>query len=111
MCLESHENTAICLQDESTKDSIRSIFFPGPQEQKSVLLKRGPVLFGGEDEMELMLFTNGFVLSHVQLDTLVDSLFGVRKDKKDQLDASERQSSEILSELFDEIDTNQNRCK
>mmetsp|Transcript_15914 Transcript_15914/g.34659 ORF Transcript_15914/g.34659 Transcript_15914/m.34659 type:complete len:366 (+) Transcript_15914:148-1245(+) len=54
--------------------AIGSIFFPGPRERKSVLLKRGPVFLGGE-ERELMLFTTGFVLSRIELESLVRLLF------------------------------------
>mmetsp|Transcript_22169 Transcript_22169/g.46777 ORF Transcript_22169/g.46777 Transcript_22169/m.46777 type:complete len:496 (+) Transcript_22169:132-1619(+) len=58
---------------EVTRNAIRSIFFPKPNELQPVLLKRGPVLFNGE-ERELMLFTNGFLFSRIELDTLVNIL-------------------------------------
>lgn len=67
-----------------TKKAISSIFFAEPNELQSVLLKRGSVLLGGE-ERELMLFTNGFVFSPVELDTLVNHLLDVNSGGADDL--------------------------
>ena len=67
-----------------------------------MLLKRGPILVDGE-ERELMLFTNGFVMSRVELDTLVNLL----------MDASSGSgmSNEEICERFSVIDTDQSGCK
>ena len=74
-----------------TNDAIRSIFFPRPDEPRSVLLKRGPVLVGGE-ERELSLFSGGFVLSRVEWNPLVDLLLDASSGKL------RRSTSEALRE-------------
>jgi len=85
-------------RQQATKDAISSIFFPMSGELQSVLLKRGPVLVDGE-ERELMLFTNGFVLSRVELDTLLDVLLDPDSGKMQQL------TPEDICERFSDIDT------
>ena len=90
---------------ESTKQAISSIFFPEqPIDLDSILLKRGPILVGGQDERELMLFTNGFVLSRIELDTLVELLFDVNS-------SAEELTSDQLCERFRLIDTDGSGCK
>jgi len=91
-----------------TKKAISSIFFPEPSERQSVLLKRGPVLLGGE-ERELMLFTNGFLFSRVELDTLLNLLLNVNSEGAEDL------TSEQLSQRFCDIDVDRSgsldRCE
>ena len=73
---------------EATSNAISSIFFAKRGDTESILLKRGPVLVDGE-ERELMVFTYGFVLARVELDTLVNLL----------LNASVKTSSSSMEEL------------
>ena len=88
-------------QDRNTK-ATNSIFFPQPGEFQSVLLKRGPVLSSSdEEERELMVFTNGFVLSRVELDSFVNKLF----------DDGDDMSVDQLSERFSQIDVDHSGCK
>lgn len=77
-----------------------------------VLLKRGPVLVGGEEERELMIFTNGFILSRVEMDTLVNLLLGddVVSAPEDCNDAEEF-TSRRLSQRFNIIDSDGSGCK
>ena len=58
-------------------------------------MKRGPILASGE-ERELMLFTHGFVLANVELDTLIDMMLDTNKNS--------RQNSTSLADRFMEID-------
>ena len=56
------------------KKAINSIFYPREGEHRQVLLKRGPVRLANGEVRELMLFTNGFLLSTVNVDQLVGKL-------------------------------------
>eukprot|EP00581_Thalassiosira_minuscula_P006568 CAMPEP_0183742150 /NCGR_PEP_ID=MMETSP0737-20130205/64047_1 /TAXON_ID=385413 /ORGANISM="Thalassiosira miniscula, Strain CCMP1093" /LENGTH=390 /DNA_ID=CAMNT_0025977685 /DNA_START=266 /DNA_END=1435 /DNA_ORIENTATION=- len=80
-----------------TKSAISSIFFEKPGEIQSVLLKRGPVLLNGE-ERELMLFTNGFLFSRVELNELANLLVN------DDRGGSAGVTHEHLRERFSDID-------
>ena len=91
-------------RQQVTKDAISSIFFPKPDEVHSVLLKRGPVLACGE-ERELLLFSGGFVLSRVELDTLVNLLLDASSGRMKHL------TSEELCERFSDIDTDGSGCE
>ena len=87
-----------------TKNAISSIFFAESSEPQSVLLKRGPVLLGGE-ERELMIFTNGFLFSRVELNKLVNLLLDVDPE------GAEDHISEQLSQRFHDIDIDRSGCK
>jgi len=96
--------------NQITEKAIRSIFFARPNEPQSVLLKRGPVLLNGE-ERELMIFTNGFVFSHIDLDTLIRMLLDLEGNKSSDSEgrraAAENDiTSEQLCQRFKDIDTN-----
>ena len=69
---------------------------------QSVLLKRGPVLAGGE-ERELMLFTNGFVLSNVELDTLIKMIMDSSSGRTE--------NPENLTSRFSDLDTDGSGCE
>ena len=88
-------------EEQRTREAIASIFFPKPQECKSVLLKRGPVLLGGE-ERELMLFTHGFVVSRFEIDSLLSVLLD------EGLTGSANQS---MSGRFRSLDVDASGCK
>lgn len=60
---------------------IRNIFRSGGHDPKSVLLKRGPVLFNGGDEREMLIFTHGFLLSRVKFDAPFHILFNDNSEK------------------------------
>ena len=108
-------------QDETTKNAIKTIFYPNRRmrEPQSVLLKRGPVLVGGEDERELIMLTNGFVLARVEMDALVDLLLDkseragddVVDDNEDVGEAEALKAEKKLSERFNAIDTDHSGCK
>lgn len=85
-------------EDQITRNAISSILFADPSEPQSVLLKRGPVLLGGE-ERELMVFTNGFLLARVELDKLVNLLLDVNPKGAEDL------ASDQWTERFRDIDT------
>jgi len=85
---------------------VGAIFFPAQDDHKSVLLKRGPVLVDGE-ERELMLFTNGFVLSRVELDALVDLLL----DASSGSGGARGVTSEEIHERFSDLDTDGSGCE
>lgn len=93
---------------EATKKAITDIFFPGDHDAKSVLLKRGPILLDGVEERELLLFTHAFLLSRVELDSLLDTLFTINS-------RNPHLSPEHLRERFNEIDTDRSgrvdRCE
>merc|ERR1719491_749697 len=63
-------------RDELTKEAIRSIFFPPPNKMQSILLKRGAVLVD-EEQRELIVLTNGFLLCRVELSSFVKILLNV----------------------------------
>merc|ERR1740139_193001 len=83
--------------DRITRNAIGSIFFAEPGDLQSVLLKRGPVLLGGETR-ELLVFTGGFLFSRVELDTLVNLVLDVHPEGEEDLDL------EALSKRFRDID-------
>jgi len=98
-------------ENQITEKATSSIFFAQPNEHKSVLLKRGPVLLNGE-ERELMIFTNGFVFSHIELDTLIRILLDLDGNKSSDSEgrrvaAKDDITSEQLRQRFKDIDTNQ----
>mmetsp|Transcript_50356 Transcript_50356/g.107241 ORF Transcript_50356/g.107241 Transcript_50356/m.107241 type:complete len:616 (+) Transcript_50356:155-2002(+) len=110
--LENPNNTSSLLNQpgkEATKMAISSIFFPGDHDPKSVLLKRGPILFDGTDERELLLFTHGFVLSRIEFDTLLNILFTINSENPQYLGPEE------LRDQFNAIDSDQSgaldRCE
>jgi len=85
-------------KQEFTKNAISSIFFPGKEERKSVLLKRGAILLDGE-ERELMLFTDGITFSRLEVDSLVNLLLDASSEGK-----TKKLSYEQLCERFSSID-------
>lgn len=89
-----------------TENAIQSIFYPDYKEQQSVLLKRGLVLVGGEDERELIMCTNGFVLARMEMDTLVDLLLDTTAYDEDKDLVLEK-----LCERFRDIDTDNSGCQ
>ena len=89
---------------QKTEKAISSIFFPRVGDLRATLLKRGPVLEGGE-ERELMLFTNGFLLSNVQLNDLVNVLLDASSGRI--LDQSEKQ----VERRFSSIDADDSGCE
>lgn len=60
----------------------------------------------GEQECEIMLFTNGFLLRDIKLDSLVKNVFAMNA-----LDEAEEFTSEQLCGRFDDIDVDGNGCK
>lgn len=111
-------------EKEITKAAIASIFYPGEwlgtgmyvktldmltlccfhpfsgdHDPKSVLLKRGPILFDGVDERELLLFTHGFLLSRMECDALLNLLFTINSENPEYL------SSAQLKDRFRAIDS------
>ena len=102
----NHQNKP---EQRVVKDTITSIFFPTSRMMlpKGVLLKRGPVLLGGL-ERELMLFNNGFLLSHVELDALKNLMLDISSGRvKKSSNALDKQ----LSQRFSEIDTDGGGCE
>lgn len=87
--------------NEVTQTTINSIFFPGDHDSKSVLLKRGPTLFDGLEERELLLFTHAFVLSRIEFDNLVTLLFDMNSVKMGSKEDTEKE----LQKRFDAIDS------
>jgi len=83
---------------EGTKKVISPIFFPGKEERKSVLLKRGAVLLDGE-ERELMLFTGGITFSRLEVDSLVNLLLDASSEGQ-----TKQLTYEQLCERFSSID-------
>ena len=84
------------------------------REPQSVLLKRGPVLVGGEDERELIMMTYGFVLARVEMDALVDLLLDKAPSGDADEDVGEEEAlaaEEKLRERFNAIDTDHSGCK
>jgi hypothetical protein len=81
--------------------TIKSIFFPGDHDPKSVLLKRGPILFDGVEERELMLFTHEFLLAKIEFDTLVNLLF----DTNSAQFVSHEKSIEDMQKRFNDVDS------
>ena len=86
--------------DELTRKAVSSIFYPGDMDEKSVLLKRGPILFNGADEMELLLFTHGIVFSRIQFDSLMSLLLAMNTEKK-----AVNLTAKQLQKRFDSIDS------
>lgn len=74
---------------------------------------------GGEAERELMIFTNGFILSRVEMDTLVNLLLGdevvssasASDDNDHSLNEGEELTSSRLSQRFHVIDSDGSGCK
>mmetsp|Transcript_14754 Transcript_14754/g.31269 ORF Transcript_14754/g.31269 Transcript_14754/m.31269 type:complete len:619 (-) Transcript_14754:64-1920(-) len=89
---------------ERTKKAVTAIFFPGDHDPKSVLLKRGPILSDGVDERELLLFTHGFLLSRLELDSLLNILFTINSENPEFL------SSKELRARFNAIDSDGSGC-
>ncbi|KAL9183458.1 hypothetical protein ACHAXT_004314 [Thalassiosira profunda] len=77
----------------SLTSSSREITIP-----KSVLLKRGPILFDGVEERELLLFTHGFLLSRIEFDTLLNILFTINSENPEFL--SSMKVARALKEVF-----------
>lgn len=101
----------------TTRNAISKIFFPQShgsceeqQQPQSVLLKRGPVLLDGE-ERELMLFTHGFVISRIELDTLVNLLLDASSGRTTSHRRYSRLNSVEIVDRFQEIDTDQSGRK
>mmetsp|Transcript_20959 Transcript_20959/g.44040 ORF Transcript_20959/g.44040 Transcript_20959/m.44040 type:complete len:646 (-) Transcript_20959:824-2761(-) len=63
----------------TTKKAVSTIFNENSHDPKSVLLKRGPILYDGTEECELMLFTHGLLFSKVEFDALVNTLLSVNE--------------------------------
>ena len=84
-----------------TQTTINSIFFPGDHDPKSVLLKRGPILFDGAEERELFLFTHGVVLSRIEFDSYVNLLFDMSSAKWE----SKKSMDEEMQKRFDALDS------
>jgi len=87
------------LGGESTNRAISSIFFPDDYDKKSVLMKRGPILLDGIDERELFLFTHGFLLSHIEFDSLMNMLLAMKSGDPEQFTSAQ------LKKRFDDIDS------
>mmetsp|Transcript_2232 Transcript_2232/g.4061 ORF Transcript_2232/g.4061 Transcript_2232/m.4061 type:complete len:613 (-) Transcript_2232:78-1916(-) len=87
------------LGEESTNRAILSIFFPDDYDKKSVLMKRGPILLDGIDERELFLFTHGFLLSHIEFDSLMNMLLAMKSGDPEQFTSAQ------LKKRFDDIDS------
>ncbi len=92
-------------QQEDTKKAVSAIFSPKQRERQVVLLKRGTVLLGRE-ERELMLFTNGFVVSRVELDVLVNLLLNASSSGR-----MEKLAPERITEQFSAINTDGGGCE
>ena len=90
---------------ETTKRTVGDIFFPGDHDAKSVLLKRGPILFDGVDEREMLLFTHGFLLSRMEFDSLLNLLFTINSKNPEALNPKQ------LRDRFDAIDSDKSGCK
>jgi hypothetical protein len=86
---------------EVTQTTIKSIFFPLDHDPKSVLLKRGPTLLDGAKERELLLFTHGFLLSHIEFDNYINLLFDMNSVKF----VSQEHTAEEIQRRFDVIDS------
>ena len=84
---------------ETTKQTVGDVFFPGDHDAKSVLLKRGPILFDGVDEREMLLFTHGFLLSRLEFDSLLNLIFTINSENPECLNPKQ------LRERFNQIDT------
>ena len=70
-----------------------------------MLLKRGPILFDGTEERELLMFTHGCLLSRMEFDTLLNVLFTINSENPEFLDQEE------LRKRFNAIDTDGSGCK
>ena len=94
---------------ETTKQTVGDVFFPGDHDAKSVLLKRGPILFDGVDEREMLLFTHGFLLSRLEFDSLLNLIFTINSENPECLNPKQ------LRERFNQIDTDESgsldRCE
>eukprot|EP00804_Cyclotella_cryptica_P001785 CCRYP_018588-RB/>CCRYP_018588-RB protein AED:0.29 eAED:0.29 QI:100/1/1/1/0.8/0.66/6/1051/628 len=86
---------------EVTQATIKSIFFPGDHDPKSVLLKRGPTFLDAADERELLLFTHGFVLSRIEFDNFLNLLFDMNAVKF----VSQEHTAEEMQKRFEAIDS------
>ena len=80
------------------KRAVKYIFDPNAHDPKSVLLKRGPVLFDGIEERELLLFTHGFLFSRIEFDSLVHALLSINEQNPTL-------SHKELREKFNTIDS------
>jgi len=89
---------------KTTRDAISTIFYASNDNIQSVLLKRGPVLVDGE-ERELMLFTNGFIISRVELDTLVNLLLDASSGRTTSHRRNSMLTGDEITERFSDIDT------
>jgi hypothetical protein len=89
----------------TTKKTIDTIFSPGDHDVKSVLLKRGPILFDAGHERELMLFTHHFLLSRTELSSLLYTLFAINSENPEYLNLRQ------LEDRFNAIDTDGSGCK
>lgn len=105
LCLNSFMIIPRNEKDGPGQEALRSIFFPRDHERKAVLLKRGPILLNGVQECELMLFTNGFLLREIKVDSLLKNVFAMNLDEAQSL------TSEQLHERFDDIDSDGNGCE
>jgi hypothetical protein len=88
-----------------TKITIASIFSPGDHDPKSVLMKRGPILFDVGLERELMLFTHHFLLSRMEFSTLLHALFTINSQNPEYMNVWQ------LEDRFNAIDTDENGCE
>ena len=70
-----------------------------------MLLKRGPVLFDGTEERELLVFTHGFLIARMKFDTLLNILFTINSENPEFLD------QEQLKKRFNAIDSDGSGCK
>ena len=93
---------------QGTKAAIGSIFYPQLTEIQSVLLKRGSVRLCGEMR-ELMLFTNGFLLSIIDMNALVGLLLDSSPEKIEE--ENTREITHETSQRFSEIDEDGNGCE
>lgn len=101
---------------QGTKDAINTIFYPEDGGAQSVLLKRGPVRLRG-DVRELMLFTKGFVISTIDVDSLVGlmldkSLEKITEDegKEEREDQSPERLSQRAHRTFKVLDEDGSGC-
>mmetsp|Transcript_11818 Transcript_11818/g.25916 ORF Transcript_11818/g.25916 Transcript_11818/m.25916 type:complete len:605 (-) Transcript_11818:1148-2962(-) len=94
---------------ETTKKTITDIFFPGDHDAKSVILKRGPILYDGVDEREMLLFTHGFLISRMEFNSLLNILFTINSENPEYLNTKQ------LQKRFNAIDSDQSgfldRCE
>ena len=88
-----------------TQKTIADLFFPGDHDPKSVLLKRGPILFDGVNERELLLFTQGFLFSRIEFDSLLNIMFMINSENPQYLGSRE------LKARFNSIDSDESGCK